>query len=50
MFYRAKKSTDDYKELGRVTVNKHVVSIIYIVAQTCSLCSTQILANGVNPQ
>ena len=34
---------------GHVTVNKPVISIIYIVAHTWPLCSAQILVDGVNP-
>ena len=33
-----------------VTVNKHVISVIYIVAHTCPLCSAQVLVDGENPQ
>ena len=32
------------------TVNKPVISIVYIVAHTWPLCSAQILVDGVNPQ
>ena len=35
---------------GHVTVNKPVISIIYIVVHTWPLCPAQILVNGVNPQ
>ena len=38
------------KGQGHVTVNKPVISIIYIVAHTWLLCSAQILVDGVNPQ
>ena len=38
------------KGQGHVTVNKPVISIIYIVAHTWPLCPTQILVAGVNPQ
>ena len=38
------------KGLGHITVNKPVISIIYIVAHTWPLCSAQILVDGVNPQ
>ena len=38
------------KEQGHVTVNKPVISIIYIVVHTWPLCSAQILVDGVNPQ
>ena len=31
-------------------LNKAVISMIYIVAQTCSLCSAHSLVDGVNPQ
>ena len=34
---------------GHVTVNKPVISIIYIVAHTCPLCAAQILGDWVNP-
>ena len=34
---------------GHVTVNKPVISKIYIVAQTWPLCSAQILVDGLNP-
>ena len=34
---------------GHVTVNKPVISKIYIVAHTWPLCSVQILVDGVNP-
>ena len=37
------------KALGHVTVNKPVISIIYIVVHTWPLCSAQILVDGVNP-
>ena len=30
--------------------NKPVISMIYIVAYTCPLCSAHILVHGVNPQ
>ena len=35
---------------GHITVNKAVISIIYIVVHTWPLCSAQILMDGVNPQ
>ena len=38
------------KEQGHVPVNKPIISIIYIVAHKWSLCSAQILVDGVNPQ
>ena len=38
------------QEQGHVSVNKPVISIIYIVAHTWPLCSVQILVDGVNPQ
>ena len=38
------------KAQGHVTVNKLVISIIYIVAHTWPLCSAQILVDGVNLQ
>ena len=34
---------------GHVTVNKPVISIIYIVVHTWPLCSAQSLVDGVNP-
>ena len=37
------------KAQGQVTVNKPVISIIYIVSHTWPLCSVQILVDGVNP-
>ena len=37
------------KAQGHVTVNKHVISIIYIVVHAWPLCSAQILVDGVNP-
>ena len=37
------------KAQGDVTVNKPVISIIYIVVLTWPLCSAQILVDGVNP-
>ena len=37
------------KAQGHVTVNKPVISIIYIVSHTWPLCSVQILVDGVNP-
>ena len=37
------------KGQGHVTVNKPVISIIYIVAHTWPLCSAQILVDGANP-
>ena len=36
------------KEQGHVTVNKSVISRIYIVAQMWPLCSVQIFVDGVN--
>ena len=38
------------KGQGHVTVNKPVISIIYIVVHTWRLSSAQILVDGVNPQ
>ena len=38
------------KAQGHVTVNKPVISGIYIVSHTWPLCSAQILVDGVNPQ
>ena len=38
------------KGQGHVTVNKPVISIIYIVVHMWPLCSVQILVDGVNPQ
>ena len=40
----------EFKELGHVTVNKHVISTILINALTWPLCSAQILVDGVNPR
>ena len=37
------------KALGHVTVNKLLISKIYIVSHTWPLCSAQILVDGVNP-
>ena len=37
------------KAQGRVTVNKPVISRLYIVAHTWPLCFIEILADGVNP-
>ena len=37
------------KGLSHVTVNKTVISIINIVANTCPLCSAPILVDRVNP-
>ena len=37
------------KALGHVTVNKPVISIIYIVFHTWPLCSAQLLVDGANP-
>ena len=37
------------KGQGHVTVNKPVISRIYIVAHMWPLCSTQISVDGVNP-
>ena len=37
------------KGLGYVTVNKPVISMIYIIAHTWPLCSAQNLVDGVNP-
>ena len=37
------------KAQGHVTVNKPVISIIYIVSHMWPLCSAQILVDGVNP-
>ena len=33
-----------------VTVNKPVISMIYIITHTWPLCSAQILVDGVNPR
>ena len=38
------------KAQGHVTVNKPVISMIYIVGHTWPLCSAQILVDGENPQ
>ena len=38
------------KAHGHVTVNKPVISMIYIVSHTWPLCSAQILVDGVNPR
>ena len=38
------------KAQGHVTVNKPVISMIYIVCHTWPLFSAQILVDGVNPQ
>ena len=38
------------KAQGHVTVNKPVISTIYIVPHTWPLCSAQILVDGVNPR
>ena len=38
------------KGMGQVTINNPVISVICIVAHTWSLCSVQILVNGMNPQ
>ena len=38
------------KAQGHVTVNKPVISMIYIIAHTWPLCSAQILVDGVIPQ
>ena len=38
------------KAQGHVTVNKPVISMIYIVSHTWPLCSAQILVDGVNPR
>ena len=37
------------KGQGHVTVNKLVISRIYIVSHTWAFCSVQILVDGVNP-
>ena len=37
------------KALGHVTVNKPVISIIYVVVHTWPLCFAQISVDGVNP-
>ena len=39
----------DLKEQGRVTVNKPIISSIYIVAYSWPSCSAQIMVDGVNP-
>ena len=44
------QSKANLKGRGHVTVNKPVISIIYIVVQTWPLCSAQILVDGVNLQ
>ena len=41
--------TRDLKGQSHVTVNKPIISRIYIVAHKWSLCSVQILVDGVNP-
>ena len=38
------------KAQGHVTVNKPVISMIYIASHTWPLCSAQILVDGVNPR
>ena len=38
------------KAQGHVTVNKPVISVIYIITYTWPLCSAQSLVDGVNPQ
>ena len=38
------------KGQGHLTVNKHVISGIYIVDHMWPLCSARILVDGVNPQ
>ena len=38
------------KGQGHVTVNKPVISIIYIVGHTWPLSFAQILVDGVNPE
>ena len=38
------------KGQGHVTVNKIIISMIYIVAGTWPLCCAQILVDGVNLQ
>ena len=43
-------SRNSLKAQGLVTVNKPVISMLYIVAQTWPLCSAQNLVDGVNPQ
>ena len=39
-----------FKAQGHVTINKPVISMIYIITHTWPLCSAQILVDGVNPQ
>ena len=41
---------DPLKGQGHVTVNKPVISMIYIITSTWPLCSAQIVVDGVNPQ
>ena len=51
VYFRNLKSefTLDLKGQGHVTVNKPVISRIYIIGHTWALCSAQILVDGVNP-
>ena len=44
-----KKFQKHLKGQGHVTVNRPVISMVYIVAHTWPLCSTQ-MVDGVNPQ
>ena len=37
------------KRQGHISVNKPVISRVYIVAHTWPLCSEQIFVDGVNP-
>ena len=39
-----------FKIVSILTINKPVISIIYIVAHTWPSCFAQILMDGVNPQ
>ena len=47
---RIAKVISNLKVQGHVTVNKPIISMIYIVAHTWPLCSAQVLVDGVNPQ
>ena len=50
MHAASRHGTPSLKAQGHVTVNKPVISMIYIVSHTWPLCSAQILVDGVNPR
>ena len=47
LVFKGPSNINKLEGLGHVTVNKPVISIIYIV-RVCLLCSAQIFVDGVN--